>query len=73
MKDFDQLIKRTLHIDPHLLDDNVPDKSTLSVMVHELLHTCPDCVKHGYRWKKYALDPAQRNKALNFPKVPRKI
>lgn len=25
-----------------------------TVLFHELLHTCPGCMNHGQRWKKYA-------------------
>lgn len=32
------------------------------VIFHELLHTCPDCMNHGARWKKYAALVNQRYK-----------
>lgn len=33
---------------------DTPDKTIKSVLLHELLHTCPDCFNHGKQWKKYA-------------------
>ena len=34
----------------------VNDKDKLEVIIHELLHSCPDCFNchHGYPWIKYA-------------------
>ena len=43
-----------INISEFLLEDSVPDNATLSVMVHEILHSCPDCNNHGRIWKKYA-------------------
>lgn len=31
-----------------------PKKSLKQVVIHEILHTCPDCMNHGEKWKKYA-------------------
>lgn len=30
------------------------DKEIETVILHELLHTCPRCLNHGSRWKAYA-------------------
>ena len=30
------------------------DRVIETVLLHELLHTCPGCMNHGFRWKKYA-------------------
>lgn len=35
-------------------DDDSPDESLFSVLLHEYLHTCPGCFNHGKKWKKYA-------------------
>lgn len=43
-----------ISISKRLLDDNVPDKSAKSTIIHELLHTCKGCRDHGTEWKKLA-------------------
>jgi len=30
------------------------EKNIKQIIAHELLHTCPDCMNHGERWKVYA-------------------
>lgn len=30
------------------------DKKILEIIIHELLHTAPNCHNHGMQWKKYA-------------------
>lgn len=30
------------------------DDGLINTMIHELLHTCPDCKGHGAKWKAYA-------------------
>ena len=35
----------------HLASD---EKSVRNTIIHELLHTCPDCLNHGPKWQKYA-------------------
>ena len=37
-----------------LLKDDVDDIATKNTIIHELLHTCPGCLKHTGRWKQYA-------------------
>lgn len=29
-------------------------KKAMNTIVHEVLHTCKDCMNHGPRWKRYA-------------------
>lgn len=43
-----------LQFNPGLLNDANPDYSLDSTILHELLHTCKDCMDHGSRWKRYA-------------------
>ena len=38
------------------------DKACLTVLAHEVLHTCPGCMNHGKRWKSYA---ARLSRALD--------
>lgn len=33
--------------------DDTPDQALKSVILHELLHTCPGCFNHGKLWKSY--------------------
>ena len=44
----------TIGVSKRILEDSVPDYKTLSVIVHELLHTCKDSIDHGTVWKKNA-------------------
>ena len=37
-----------------LLQDDVDDIAVKNTIIHELLHSCPGCVKHTGRWKQYA-------------------
>lgn len=46
-------------------------------LIHELLHTCPDCMNHGPLWKKYAAIARQAfgfdiSRTLQLSPVPRK-
>ena len=41
-------------ISDSLLDDRVPVASLEQTILHELLHTCPACMNHGWSWKQYA-------------------
>lgn len=43
-----------IEISSRLLGDDVSDKATMNTVVHEVLHTCADCMNHGALWKKYA-------------------
>ena len=42
----------TIELSRRLLDGD--DKAVETVILHELLHTCPRCLNHGKRWKVYA-------------------
>ena len=44
----------TIEISNRLLEDYVPEKSLMQVIIHELLHTCEGCMNHGKTWKRYA-------------------
>lgn len=37
-----------------LLQDDVADMSVKNTVMHELLHTCPGCLRHTGKWKQYA-------------------
>jgi hypothetical protein len=37
-----------------ILKDDIPDNITCNVIIHELLHTCKDCMCHTGQWKIYA-------------------
>ena len=43
-----------IEIAERLLQDDVNDKVTETVMLHELLHTCNNCMNHGHEWKTLA-------------------
>ncbi len=41
-------------LDPVFADDRMQIFATENVMLHELLHTCNDCMTHSGLWKHYA-------------------
>jgi len=44
----------TIKINQRLLADGVDKNGLLTTVMHEILHTCPDCWNHGKVWKAYA-------------------
>lgn len=34
-------------------DDTISSDTVISIILHELLHTCPNCMNHGKIWKSY--------------------
>lgn len=44
----------TIQISDRLLKDDVSEEATFNTMIHELIHTCPNCMNHGKEWKKWA-------------------
>lgn len=43
----------SISISSALRESDIPDNALISVILHELLHTCPGCFDHGKQWKKY--------------------
>ena len=37
-----------------LTDDRITEKSCKETIIHEILHTCKNCMKHTGQWKYYA-------------------
>jgi hypothetical protein len=44
----------SININSRLLEDDIKDEKVISVIIHEILHTCEGCFNHGNLWKKYA-------------------
>ena len=44
----------SININSRLLEDDIKDEKVISVIIHEILHTCDGCFNHGNRWKEYA-------------------
>ena len=44
----------TIEISSRLLEDNISDEATNTTMLHELIHTCNNCMNHGIEWKRIA-------------------
>ena len=42
----------TIEVNPCMLADSVEVKTTKNTIIHELIHTCPGCMNHGYEWKR---------------------
>ena len=49
-----------IEISSRLLEDTVDDISVKNTIVHEILHSCKNCMNHGPEWKKVA-DIINRN------------
>lgn len=43
-----------IKINALLLADDAPIDGAKKVVMHELLHTCPGCMRHTGKWKQYA-------------------
>jgi SprT-like family. len=41
-------------ISKQLLQDNITDEATKETIIHELLHTCKNCMCHTGEWKRLA-------------------
>ena len=52
-----------INISAFMLDERTGMNGLKSTIHHELLHTCPDCMNHGVRWKTYA---AALNRAYGY-------
>ena len=44
----------TIQISDRLLQDDVTEEATFDTMLHELLHTCHNCMNHKAEWKHWA-------------------
>lgn len=58
----------TIQISNRLLGDEIKEEATFNTMIHELLHTCPDCMNHGPKWKKWA-DIINKNTVYNIKRT----
>ena len=58
----------TISITNRLNIDSVSDKSIKSVIIHELLHTCPQSMNHSVQWKRYA-DIVNKNTEYNITRT----
>lgn len=43
-----------IEINPALLADGVDELEVKDTIIHEMLHTCPGCMTHGWEWKRRA-------------------
>ena len=44
----------TIQIAERLLQDDVSEEATFNTLIHEMLHTCPNCMNHGEHWHHWA-------------------
>ena len=42
----------TIEINTCLLEDKAETQAAKETIIHELIHTCPNCMNHGYEWKR---------------------
>ena len=57
-----------IQIASSLLQDDVSEEATFNTMIHELIHTCPDCMNHKTEWKKWA-DVINSNTKYNIKRT----
>ena len=50
----------TIYINDLMLRDDVTDKALENTILHELIHTCPECMNHGRQWKHFWMRSANR-------------
>jgi hypothetical protein len=43
-----------IEIAPYLVDENLDKNVLKEIIIHELLHSCPNCMDHGERWQRLA-------------------
>lgn len=43
-----------IEIAGRVLNNNVPLETAKTILIHEILHTCNNCMNHGKLWKRYA-------------------
>lgn len=43
-----------IEVQPNMLADGVDDRATKNTIMHELIHTCPGCMNHGYEFQRRA-------------------
>lgn len=58
----------TIQIAESLLKDDVSEEATFNTIIHELLHTCPNCMNHGAEWKLWA-EIVNRNTKYNIKRT----
>jgi len=44
----------SININADLLREENDEAGLINTLLHELLHTCPNCMNHGECWKRYA-------------------
>lgn len=49
-----RIYENMIILDPVFTDDRMQRFATESVLIHELLHSCNDCISHSGLWKHYA-------------------
>ena len=58
----------SIEISSRILRDEVPDKATMEVLIHEILHACKDGNSHTGAWKRYA-NIISRNTEYNITRT----
>ena len=43
-----------IEIQPNMLADGIADRVPKNTLMHELIHTCPGCMNHGYEFQRRA-------------------
>lgn len=49
-----RIYENMIILDPVFTDDRMQTFATENVLIHELLHSCNDCISHSGLWKYYA-------------------
>ena len=57
-----------INISSLLLDERASEKDLIETVLHELIHTCPNCMNHGVEWKRWA-DKVNRAYGYNISRT----
>ena len=58
----------SIEINTCLLTDEAETQAAKETIIHELIHTCPGCMNHGYEWKRRG-DRASRMLGYNVSRL----
>ena len=59
----------SIEISAYILGDSVNEDIIKSAIIHEYLHTCPNCMNHGDTWKKWATIMSSAYKGIDVTRT----
>ena len=61
----------SIEISAFILGDSADEDTIKSTIIHEYLHTCPNCMNHGNTWKKWANVMTSAYKGIDITRTTR--